>query len=304
MSSVFPTRRFFVTAGLSATVLPGAGWPQASTKDIEGGLGGTGIVGILLDTGELVLAGQTIETDSDTQVSTNLGPYTVQDLRPGDSLTVEAAQFADGRLLARRIEVTYPLVGAISALSTDRNRCVVNGVDVVSDQPLATYEIGNRVAISGLWRGRSVFASRIISAPVPLDLISGTTARGTVGGVKVRRSAVSLTAAGRFATVLGRFDTDVDVLRAQSTTIGRFTGAAGALTALAIEGWLEPQNAPPGYRIAGLGHSFERRLDLASFANSRMLFTGPYTGRFAADTAVRLPEDPTARKHLLRQIAL
>ncbi|CUH81952.1 hypothetical protein TRM7557_03672 [Tritonibacter multivorans] len=304
MTSVFPNRRFFIAASLCATVLPVAGRSQSRDKDVEGGLGGTGIVGVLVDTGVLRLSGQAVETDASTQASTYFGPVPLRLLQVGDSLTVEATRVADGRLIARRIEVTYPLVGAITALDFERNRCVVNGVDVASERGLRGWRIGDRVAVSGLWRGRSVVASRISTAPSLLDLVSGTTGRRTVGGVPIRRSAVSLTTAGRFATVAGRFDVGTGVMRAERTTLDRFTGAAGTLTTLAIEGWLEPTKTAPGYRIAGLGHSFERNLDLGAFANSRMLFTGPYTGRFAADAAVRLPTDPAARRRLLRRISL
>lgn len=57
----------------------------------------------------------------------------------------------------------------------------------------------------------------------------------------------------------------------------------------------------PGYRLAGLGHSFARNLNLEMFKDRRLLFEGPYSGRFAAIRGLILPELFEARRSVLLQ---
>jgi hypothetical protein len=107
---------------------------------------------------------------------------------------------------------------------------------------------------------------------------------------------------GGFGTAIGRYDPDDAVLVADRLTSGRFTGAAGRLGRLSIEGYLEPVNAAPGYRISGLGHSFAQNVSLERFADARALFRGGYDGRFRPDAALVLPDAPGRRRALLNRI--
>ncbi len=299
MTRYRPNRRTFMSSGLCATLLPGAGWAQSTKRDVEGGLGGTGIVGVLVGFGSLILAGQSVQTDEQTRVETRFGSLSVDQLRAGDSLTVEAERLASGTVVARRVELTYPLVGVMTALDPSERTLTVNGVAVFVETRITGFGIGDRVAVSGLWRGDTVVASRISKAPGPLDLVAGTVGRGAVSGVQLSSGATTLGQSGRFATVLGRFDPAKGKMDVQKIVFDRFTGAAGPLKSLSIEGWLEPTRAAPGFRIAGLGHSFARNLNLAPFQDQRVLFSGPYTGRFAANSALVLPDNPDARRRLL-----
>ncbi len=304
MTSCRPNRRTFMSSGLCATLLPGAGWAQSTKRDVEGGLGGTGIVGVLVDFGSLILAGQTVQTDEQTRVETRFGPLPVDQLRAGDSLTVEAERFASDKVIARRVELTYPLVGVVTALDSSEGTLTVNGVAVFVETRITGFGIGDRVAVSGLWREDTVVASRISKAPGLLDLVAGTVGRGYVSGVQLSSGATTLGQSGRFATVVGRFDTTKGAMDVQKIEFDRFTGAAGPLKSLSVEGWLEPTSAAPGFRIAGLGHSFARNLNLAPFQDQRVLFSGPYTGRFAANSALVLPDNPGARRRLLLETSL
>ncbi|MEO1512732.1 MAG: hypothetical protein AAFU70_11715, partial [Planctomycetota bacterium] len=80
---------------------------------------------------------------------------------------------------------------------------------------------------------------------------------------------------------------------------GRFTGAAGPLEQLSVEGYLEPSSKAPGFALSGLGHSFDPDARLEPFAEGRALFEGPYTGDFAVDLALALPEGVAARRAAL-----
>jgi hypothetical protein len=292
---------------LSWPLVPHVAWPQGQEREAEGGIGGTGIVGVLTDFGSLIVAGAMVETDESTRFTDGFGAIAEAQLNVGDSLTIEATGPREG-LVARRVHVTHPLVGAVSAVSPDGRRLVVNGINVDAGSTRTTIALGQRVAVSGLWRANRVVASRIAPTSRSLDLVSGDVLRGfgatRIGGVDVRGQGVSGLTSGSFATAIGRYDPSRGRLQADRIERERFFGAAGPLGQLYIEGYLEPTSTAPGYRIAGLGHSFERNLSLEAYQDSRVLFTGPYTGKFAASRAYVLPEALAARRRVLRDLSL
>ncbi len=300
------SRRGLLVAGISALTLPHVATGQATQRDVEGGIGGTGIVGILTDFGSLIVGGNYLRTDGQSRYTDAFGQVRAEDLRLGDSLTVEAAG-SPGALAARRVHITHPLQGPISAVLEGGRRLVVNGVSVVLDVAPSNVQVGMRVAVSGLWRGDTVVASRIAPAKSAQDLVSGDLTRGfgrlQIGSVVVRGSGLSGLEGGSFVTAVGQYDAATDRLQVQDVQPGRFFGAAGPLQRLSIEGYLTPTQVAPGYRVAGLGHSFERNLRLAEFANSRVLFNGGYTGKFAADSAVVLPDAFAPRRRILRRLS-
>jgi len=300
------SRRAVLALGGAAVALPGTVLAQANRPDAEGGIGGTGIVGLLTDFGSLIVAGNYVRTDNATKYSDGFGTLRASDLRVGDPLTVEAAGPATA-LVARRVHVTHPVVGTITQVSGNGRRITVNGVDVRLDARLRGFGPGDRVAVSGLWRGAGVQASRLSSARAANDLVAGDVTRSggvtRVGAVPVRGSGTGSPARGSFASVIGTFNPQTGVLQARGVTTQRFVGAAGPLVRLSVEGYLDPSARAPGYRVAGLGHSFERNLKLDSFAGSRVLFNGAYTGKFAASGAVVLPEGFGAQRRVLRQIS-
>lgn len=296
------TRRNVLLCGAAACTLPYH--LPAQEREVEGGIGGTGIVGILTDFGSLIIGGHTVETLAQTRYESAFGQLTERDLALGDSLTVEAVGDSDN-LVARRIHVTYPLVGQVASI--EERAAVINGVTVTLSPTGAAPRIGDRVAVSGLWKGTTVVASRIARAGSPLDLIAGDVSRvglsSLIGGVKVRGGGIGRAAPASFATALGTFDPGTQSLAAQTVRLGRFTNAAGPLQRLAIEGFLEPAPRAPGYRVSGLGHSFARNLNLAPFAASRTLFIGPYDETFAANRAITLSENLQERRTVLRSLA-
>lgn len=298
-------RRALLMLGAAGCAFGTGAFAQSSQKEVEGGIGGTGIVGILSEFGSIRINGMRVLTGADTEFTDGFGKIRERDLGVGDSLTVEASPSGND-MIARRVHVTYPLVGVISDVAADKTSITVNGVTVALPGGLGRFSTGDRVAISGLWREQQVVASRIVGAQSNNDLVSGDVirrkgARG-IGGVTVKGAGIARTKLASFATAIGRFDDDKGIFRAETVTEGRFTGAAGPLQQLSIEGYLEPINAAPGYKISGLGHSFDRKLSLGAFADTRVLFAGPYTGLFKAEAATVLPEDATARKRILQQI--
>ena len=293
--------------GAAATLLAGcAGGParraETQRKPAEGGIGGTGIVGVVTELGSLVIAGRRVRLGSDTRVEDAFGARPARAIGPGHSLTIEATGGA-GPLTAARVRLTRPAIGRVSARSPDGRRLVVAGVAVELEPGLAEGPaVGARVAVSGLWRGETVVASRIDPvAEEGADVVAGEVGAGssgpTVGGVPLAMSAGEAPPPGPLATVIGRWR--ARRFHPAGIEVGRFTGAAGPLDRLLVEGYLERVRTAPGYAVSGLGHRFDPAARLEPLAGERALLSGAYTGAFAVETGLVLPESLAARRALL-----
>jgi len=296
-------RRRLMLGGAAGVLAGCAGGPDRLAEErrrpAEGGIGGTGIVGVVTALGSVVVAGRRVALAPDTAVSDAFGPRRAAELAPGHSLTVEAAPGPDG-LVARRVHITEPVIGPVEAVEADGRGLRVAGVAVRLEPGVVTgARVGMRVAVSGLWDGTRVVASRIDRrAPDGPAALAGTVARGgRIAGVAIATGAGTLPPAGRFATVTGSLSGAR--LEADRVTAERFTGAAGPLARLIVEGYLEPADTPPGYDLSGLGHSFDPGARLDRLAGGRALFVGPYTGLFAVAHGLALPEGLAARRAAL-----
>lgn len=268
----------------------------------EGGIGGTGIVGVITALGSIEIGGLTVATPDTARVFDAFGGRPLRSLEPGQSLTVEASGPPDA-LVARRIQISQPLVGRVETVSDDGRSLTVMGTRVDLDDGVNSLaQPGLRVAVSGLWDGRRVVASRI---DVPLirgpEVIAGVVEAGrtgpTMAGLRLLPTrGITVPPAGTYATLMGRSGDGVFIV--DSLTEGRFTGAAGSLGALVVEGYLEPIDRAPSYAISGLGHSFAPDVAVAPLAGSRAVYAGPYDGQFGALTALPLPDRPAERRAL------
>ncbi|MEL6980173.1 MAG: DUF5666 domain-containing protein [Pseudomonadota bacterium] len=331
-----PTRREFVAGLLGATALSGCtlserevfdgglaggGAPKDALPTPEGGIGGTGItgadvtglgvVGVLTDFGSLRVNGLRLETPADAEVLDAFGPIPLNRLAVGHSLTVEA-DVEDGALLARRIVLTQPLIGRVDAIEAGGASLRLLGVRVEAAQaargPIA---VGDRIAVSGLWRGVEVVASRLDPAPEgEPDVIAGALARPGATGLKdiggaraaLPRNWSTRAVRTRYVSAVGEWIPEGDgagVLNAESARYGRFAADA-SFSDLSVEGYLEPSARAPFFEVSGLGHSFDAAAQLRPFAGRRTLFAGPYDGDFRAASAAALPESQEARRALLR----
>ncbi len=293
--------------------------PQASggssDRPSEGGVGGTGIFGLVHGTASLLVNGLTVETPPDLAVRHALGALPVEAVGAGHAVTVEAAAGQDGRLVAAAVTVEHPLIGRIESLTEDGFRCL--GVDVLVEAgallkaPEGTFQPapGQRVAVSGLWRGNSVVAARVdlLSAVSLDDVVAGVALAGGARG-RLRLGGLDLVLppgtaqpqAGGFVTAVGR--RRGDLLVAERVTAGRFRGLAGPLERLSVEGYLEPQPAPPGYAVSGLGHSFDEAAKLGALADERAVFIGAYDGAFRVTRGLPLPEGVAERGVVLAAV--
>lgn len=308
LTKALTNRRKLLVTGAAAGLLTSCGTlpPRIGREDrrpLEGGIGGTGIVGLVTDFGSLIVNGLRIETDRRTQFSNSTGSVYEAAVGLGDSLTIEA-ETRQGRLIARRVHINHPLVGRIQAIAGDGALLMVNGVQVlVEPQARGRVFPGDRVRISGVWRANQVIASQIILTDDPVDVIAGEVAvrsnQRAIGTIPIRTGPLGTGLEdAEFATILGQFNGTA--FNANHITPNRFTGAAGPLKRLSIDGYLDPAQTAPGYKLAGLGHSFATNLKLDRFQNTRTLFDGPYKEKFKADRGMILPENYDQRRALLQ----
>lgn len=300
------TRRGLLLGGgaLGLTACATQEFAEAPKDEPRGGIGGTGIVGGLTDFGSLIVAGRRVALPGDAILLDTLGRIDAAGLAVGQVLSLEASTAADGTLIARRVLAAHPIVGRVSAISADRTRFMALGVAVTMEPGAGPApNVGDRVAVSGVWRGPEVSASRIALAPPGADAVAGAVrieaGAVRVGGAPLDIGSSSAPTAGAFAIAQGR---EADgALLVDALEEGRFNGAGGPLARLAVEGYLVPTEAAPFFAVSGLGHSFDANARLAPFASSRTLFEGRYTGDFEVETGLPLPNDVEARRALLRR---
>ena len=284
---------------LGSTVFMASCAPAVVTRNdpFEGGIGGTGIVGVLTGFGSLRINGITVDVARSTRYSTSFGRVALDALVPGMSLTVYAQRRGDS-LVARDVFVDRLLIGM---LRKDQGALRVNGVRVRA--PFAAQAlIGTRVAVSGVWSASGVVASRIDPTVSDADLIAGTLTRAKdgvqkIGGVPLDPRGVRLVS-GQYAALSGTAGTEGFSI--QNVENGRFERASD-LRNLSVEGYLEPIDTQPRFRVAGLGHSFARDVALGAIGQRRAVYFGRYDGLFGASKGYILPENMAVRRDRLNR---
>ena len=283
-------------AGCAPAVQTGA----LGDDPFEGGIGGTGIVGTMVAAGSVLINGLRVEVPDATRIVDNGGIGGTGALIPGRAMTIVASARRD-RLESRRIDVTDPLVGVLRGT---RGALTLNGTSVtVEPGAVGGTLVGRRVAASGIWQADGSLRASILRpvADQP-DSVSGTVIGAPATGWRIGQTPVQPPAngrliAGQYATLKGAYNGTR--LTAETVELGRFRPGT-SLNQLSVEGYLEPIASAPGYRIAGLGHSFARQLDLAPLARMRAVFFGRYNGLFVARRALVLPNGVSGRRALLR----
>ncbi|MEL6464392.1 MAG: hypothetical protein AAFQ58_05425 [Pseudomonadota bacterium] len=272
---------------------------QLGEDPFEGGIGGTGIVGLMVGSGSVLANGLRVEVTSGTRIYAANAPASDGLLVPGRMLTM-LARARLGRFEAQRIDIDDPLTGVLLRQGAGY---AINSTPVHNIGANATLA-GERVTLSGIWQADgSVRASLVQPAPAGDDMVAGVLAGTAVEGWRIGQTPLrppqgrSLIA-GQFVVARGTFTHGA--LRASSLQFGRFREGGNTLRQLSVEGYLEAVETAPGFRVAGLGHSFDQRLQLDSFADTRAIYFGPYTGRFLARRAVVVPDAQSQRAALLR----
>ncbi|WP_415922007.1 hypothetical protein [Tateyamaria sp. SN6-1] len=270
-----------------------------SEDPFEGGIGGTGIVGTMIGAGSVLINGLRVEIPDAVRIVENGGIGGTGALMPGRAMTIVARTRRD-RMEALRIDVEDPLIGTLRRTSSGLR---LNGTPVtIEPGAVGGTLVGRRVAASGVWQRDGSLRASLVQPSGLADSVSGTVAGDPATGWRIGQTLIQPPAgssliAGQYASASGTFNGTS--LIARTLRQGRFRPGT-SLRQLSVEGYLERIDTAPGFRIAGLGHSFARRLDLAPLAGSRAVFFGPYDGLFAARRAVFLPEGVGKRRSVLR----
>ncbi len=163
----------FITGVAAAVCIAGVAGADPEDPDREGGILGTGILGNVTALGSIYVNGQHVNFDADFPVTGGFGPMMARDLLPGDTVAVVAVPEGDA-WRATSIRRMVPLMGPVAQISG--NEIHVLGNLVVAERDLGDLSVGDWVAVSGLWKGKTVMASRIeLIDPQAHTMISGTT---------------------------------------------------------------------------------------------------------------------------------
>lgn len=169
--------RFIAAAAVLFSV--GQTFAQDS-EEREGGIVGTGIVGVITELGSIYVNGQKIEITNDLQVTGSVPGIAADELKPG--LTVAVVVRLEGDIWrAEHIRQVLPLVGPVEAIGDGMLTVLGTQVDLGALPLNAT--IGDWVAVSGLWKSERVSASSIDLLPDwqgPAE-VSGTYFRPATG---------------------------------------------------------------------------------------------------------------------------
>lgn len=284
--------------GIGGTGIHGAG--------VEGGIGGTGaqaatgVFGAITGFGSLHVNGLRIDTGAAAMVDSVLGPAPVAALRAGDAVAITATKGPGGGLQAASIARFLPLVGPVSAVDGGLE---VMGTPVIlpPDAPsVGRLSAGDRVAVSGLWRGGAVVATRITRADgVGEDWISGTVFPARSGGAVI--GATRLRAAdlrrGAFATARGQFmDGVFNAAEIDHRPMAVFDAPVARLV---VEGFLAPNPGAPGVHLSGFGLPFDPTSPIAPVIGERSVFDGQFDGAYRVETRRALPAGAAARQGAL-----
>lgn len=132
----------------------------------EGGIVGTGIVGIINSLGSIHVNGQIIEFPPDFPIISPLGPRDASSLKPGETVVVEAVRQAD-KWIANSIRHLTPLLGPVS-LSVNQSIMILGSEVIITPdtifQNIAKSDIADGdhwLAIDGIWNSDKLVASYI-----------------------------------------------------------------------------------------------------------------------------------------------
>ncbi|MCB2109755.1 MAG: hypothetical protein H6895_13850 [Defluviimonas sp.] len=239
----------FLAAG---QIFPGqavADSSKAQTK--EGGIIGTGIVGIVTDLGSIWVNGQHIRYDPGTEVEGPFGTRPASALRPGDCVAVLAEPEGDG-WRALSIREMRALVGPVETVGAGHLTVMGIAVDTKGAKMTATPKTGDWVAVSGLWKEDGVMASKVDPAPGDMAMVSGSFS--DAGGIP-RVGAVTLDGIrphharpGDVMTAMGHPGTGT--IDAETVELGIFAQEPGTVIA---QGYLSRPVEGGFYTLLGSG---------------------------------------------------
>jgi len=274
-------------------------------EEREGGIVGTGIVGTITELGSIYVNGQHIRFDESQIVISPLGDRPASSLVPGDTVVVEASR-EGGAWQASSIKAYLPIVGPVESVGLQSLEVMGAQVEIpesaasVADFVGGEVGVGDWIAVSGLWKGAAVAASRIekITA-LRMASVVGTYrpdgAENRVGAVLIRGLDIRHARPLDVLTVQGR-PTPAG-LDAETVAIGLFAGPVGEVL---VEGYLSRPNIQGAYTVQGSGLLAYVANPSMAIDSSRGLFCGNPEGVTRIKRVLDLPETVSLRDNLLR----
>lgn len=225
----------------------------AQEEDREGGIIGTGIVGTITHRGSINVNGQRILIDDALDVAGAVTPMTAADLHPGHIVAVTVhPDGADWR--AHQVRQILPLIGPIETVGDTSFTVLGTQVDLAA--PTAMPQVGDWVAVSGLWQGRAVKASRLDIVPQAHEQarVSGTyfgadaDDREVIGGTMITGIDAEHLQPGNLVRVIGQpVSGGIEATRLERNLFEE------TIRLVQVEGYLSPPQPSGLYTVLGSG---------------------------------------------------
>jgi hypothetical protein len=281
----------------------------SGSNDKEGGIGGTGIFGTVTAFGSVVVNGQTVafgETAIESQI-----PIIGQELplSVGSAVIVEARP-DEGGWIADRVSLFLPVVGPVNAIDHETATLSVMGTSIslgdasfIIDRRdyvdgkiigLNDLRIGDRLAVSGIWKGGEVVASRIDrlsdeGVHVLNGLLLKTPEGAVLGGTAIADECCGEQSGPAFMRLLGSYRDDrFEVDQFESGPALLFDPA---IERLIVEAFLALDPDGQGYHLSGFGIPADQSATVSTPPGVRALFVGAYDEAFRIQYSIALPEN-------------
>lgn len=299
--------------GIGGTGAPAREQTLAGGDETEGGIGGTGIFGTVTAFGSIIVNGQTIDLNEAAVRSQTAIVGEELPLIVGSTVIVEARS-KSGAWTADRVSLFLPVVGPVRAVDRDARAITVMGTLVSLDEDtvlidrrgyidgkvidLDEIEPGDRLAVSGLWKGGEVIASRIDRledrGPDSLrGLLLKTEDAATVGGTRLDDSCCKHLAAPAYVRLVGAFiDESFQVDQADAGATLLFSERVGRLI---VEAFLARDPVGDGFHLSGFGIPADPSSVIEVAPGVRSLFVGAYSDAFRIQQSLPLPDDRAER---------
>lgn len=230
---------------------------QADDDEREGGVTGTGIVGMITEVSSIFVNGHRVDFDADLPVNSPLADRAAEALEPGETVAA-LVQPIDGAWTATSLSQVYPVIGPITDL--DGTGVTVMGTRIdgrTTDVDFLGLKAGDWIAVSGFWQFDRVMATHIRAIdPQQHALIQGSFLRPgkdnviRIGTARIDGPLPDDVAPGTILRVTGA-PVDGGILVERVAT-GLF---ADRPLIVQSEGYLSPADASGFYTLLGAGGS-------------------------------------------------
>ena len=260
--------------GLLLTACQSSDLHMAKSDEREGGLIGTGRIGIfgtITDLGSIYVNGLRVEIPVDLSIETAWGAEPAEELRTGYSVAAEVVAGRAG-YEATRIERYQPVIAPVSGIRPESRTLIALGTMIevadgtpiyetdgsMSSKALSDIDLGSWIEVSGFWQDRRLEASAIrLVSPRPVVTLRGTLNRDgndlsigpvVIEGLRLDHPVPAYTAVSVTGSAMQRGETTV--LQASAYAVKPIFGDIDWLLA---EGYVSAPDPDRLYTVFGTG---------------------------------------------------